>query len=159
MPFLDARGIVTSYAVGGRSLTCPAGSHGFNAIAFAAMDDVGACNPMDDNDHGTHTSGTIGAVGNNGTGVVGVNWTAKIMGLKFLDSGGSGSVGDAVNAIEFAIRVKAALSSTNGANVRVLSNSSSDAFAESIERTIPESMIPAITSSVPLLARSVPVPV
>ncbi|MBI2211945.1 MAG: S8 family serine peptidase, partial [Deltaproteobacteria bacterium] len=34
--------------------------------------------PVDDNDHGTHVSGTIGAVGNNSVGVVGVNWTVKL---------------------------------------------------------------------------------
>ena len=33
--------------------------------------------PLDDQGHGTHTSGTIAAVGNNGEGVVGVNWNAK----------------------------------------------------------------------------------
>ena len=36
-------------------------------------------NPLDDNGHGTHTAGTIAAIGNNGVGVVGVNWTAQIM--------------------------------------------------------------------------------
>src|SRR5262249_54075759 len=40
--------------IGTRSLTCPAGSHGFNAIAFSQFNDVAACNPMDDNNHGTH---------------------------------------------------------------------------------------------------------
>jgi subtilisin family serine protease len=68
-------------------------------------------------------SGTIGAVGNNGVGVVGVNWTASIMGLKFLNASGSGSTADAIKAIEFAIQAKAAFASTGGANVRVLSNS------------------------------------
>src|SRR5207245_7197342 len=52
--------------IGGQSITCPAGSHGFNAI-------TNVCDPLDDNNHGSHVSGTIGAVGNNGTGVVGVN--------------------------------------------------------------------------------------
>jgi len=59
-------------------------------------------NPMDDNDHGTHCSGTIGGVGNNGVGVAGVNWNVKIMGLKFLSSGGSGSTDDAVSCIQYA---------------------------------------------------------
>lgn len=98
--------------VGGRTFTCPALSHGYNAIA-------GSCDPMDDNSHGTHVSGTIGAKGNNLTGVVGVNWTTSIMGLKFLDRNGSGSTSDAINAIEFAIEAKAHA----GVNVRVLSNS------------------------------------
>ena len=98
--------------IGGRSLTCPAGTHGFNAIAFS-------CTPMDDNDHGTHVSGTIGAVGNNAAGVVGVNWLGSIMGLKFLGRNGSGTTSDAIDAIEFAVQAKAG----GLANLRVLSNS------------------------------------
>ena len=46
--------------------------------------------PMDDNSHGTHVAGTIGAIGNNSEGVVGVSWTAHIAALKFLDASGSG---------------------------------------------------------------------
>lgn len=59
-------------------------------------------NPMDDNGHGTHVAGTIGAVGNNGIGVAGVAWNVKLMPLKFLDSKGSGYVSDAVRAIDYA---------------------------------------------------------
>src|SRR2546428_6130604 len=102
--------------IGGQAITCPAGSHGFNAITLV-------CDPLDDNDHGSHLSGTIGAVGNNGTGVVGVNWTASIMGSKFLDATGTGTTADAINAIEFVVQAKAAFAATSGANVRVLSNS------------------------------------
>jgi subtilisin family serine protease len=58
--------------------------------------------PMDDNGHGTHVAGTIGAVGNNGVGVTGVAWTASIMPLKFLDREGSGSLSDAIKAIQYA---------------------------------------------------------
>ena len=58
--------------------------------------------PMDDHFHGTHVSGTIGAVGNNGIGVVGVNWTVRIMPIKFLDAGGSGSTDAAIHAIDYA---------------------------------------------------------
>src|SRR5690242_13413564 len=95
-------------------LTCPAGSHGYNAVART-------CSPADDNQHGTHVSGTIGAIGNNSTGVAGVNWTARIMALKFLDSTGSGAVSDAVDAIEFGLQAKTIFGSA--ANLRVLSNS------------------------------------
>lgn len=59
-------------------------------------------NPMDDNMHGTHVSGTIGAVGANNVGVVGVNWTVRIMPLKFLGSDGSGDTDDAIKAIIYA---------------------------------------------------------
>lgn len=58
--------------------------------------------PFDDQGHGTHCSGTIGAVGNNGIGVVGVSWNVSIMPLKFLNSGGSGSTADAISAVEYA---------------------------------------------------------
>ena len=102
--------------VGGLVITCPAGSHGFNAI-------LNTCNPMDDHAHGTHVAGTIGAVGNNGIGITGVNWTASMMGLKFLSAFGSGSTSDAIKAIDFAIQTKNYFAATAAANVRVLSNS------------------------------------
>jgi len=63
-------------------------------------------NPMDDQGHGTHVAGTIGAVGNNGTGVTGVNWNVSIMALKFLDADGSGSTSDAIAAINYATRMR-----------------------------------------------------
>lgn len=99
--------------VGGQPITCPAGSHGYNAIAHS-------CDPADDHDHGTHVSGTIGAVSDT-IGVVGINWTASIMGLKFLDAEGSGTIEDAIAAIEFAIQAKQQFPQL--ANVRVLSAS------------------------------------
>ena len=85
--------------------------HGFNAIN-------GSGDPFDDHFHGTHCAGTIGAVGNNGIGVAGVNWEAQIMAIKFLDAGGSGSNEDAISAIDYAIARR-----NEGVNLRVLSNS------------------------------------
>jgi subtilisin family serine protease len=41
---------------------------------------------------GQHVAGTIGAAGNNGVGVAGVNWNVKIMPVKFLNAQGSGTV-------------------------------------------------------------------
>ncbi len=103
--------------IGGVSIVCPAGSHGFNAITRT-------CDPLDDNDHGTHTSGTIGAVGNNNLGVVGVNWTARIMGLKFLNFTGQGATSAAIDTMEFARQVKRQFAGTaTPVDVRVLSNS------------------------------------
>ena len=55
-------------------------------------------NPFDDNSHGTHVSGTIGAVGNNGVGVAGVNWNVRIAALKFLNASGNGSTANALSA-------------------------------------------------------------
>ena len=58
--------------------------------------------PMDDHGHGTHCSGTIAAVGNNSTGVIGVAPRAKIMALKFLGSNGSGSSENGALAMRYA---------------------------------------------------------
>ncbi|WFR55615.1 S8 family peptidase [Anaerocolumna sp. AGMB13025] len=58
--------------------------------------------PLDDNGHGTHVAGTIGAVGNNGIGVVGVNWNTQLAALKFLDADGGGYTSDAILAINYA---------------------------------------------------------
>lgn len=57
---------------------------------------------MDDNGHGTHCAGIVGAVGNNNIGVTGVNWKVRIMPLKFMDSSGNGNISDAVAAILYA---------------------------------------------------------
>ena len=62
--------------------------------------------PMDDDGHGTHVSGTIGAVGNNAIGVTGVNWRVSIMGLKFLDAEGNGYTSNAVAAVTYATRMR-----------------------------------------------------
>ena len=116
-----------SVTIRGHNVFCPAGSHGFNAI-------TSSCDPRDDNNHGTHVSGTIGAAGNNSLGVVGVNWKAQMMGLKFMDATGSGPVSGAIDAIEFAIQVKARFAGTaTPVNVRVLSNSwSGSGFSQSL---------------------------
>jgi subtilisin family serine protease len=74
--------------------------------------------PMDDNGHGTHCAGIIGAEGDNGEGIAGVNWKVRIMPLKFLGRGGFGSVDDAIEAINYAIDRK-----EHGVNVRIISAS------------------------------------
>ena len=69
--------------------------------------------PMDDHYHGTHCSGTIGGIGNNGMALVGVNWKVSIMGLKFLNAGGSGYISDAVVCLNYATLMKADLTSNS----------------------------------------------
>lgn len=59
--------------------------------------------PMDDFGHGTHVSGTIGAVGNNGIGVAGVAWDVNMIALKFLGADGYGPTDGAVSAIEYSL--------------------------------------------------------
>lgn len=57
--------------------------------------------PMDDHAHGTHTSGTLGGVGNNSEGVAGVAWNVKIAACKFLNASGSGSTSDAIECVNY----------------------------------------------------------
>ncbi|HSY17051.1 MAG TPA: S8 family peptidase [Candidatus Acidoferrales bacterium] len=71
------------------------GTHGINVVA-------GDSNPWDDYGHGSHVAGIIGAVGDNGVGVVGVCWSAKIMACKFLDSTGNGTISGAIECIDYA---------------------------------------------------------
>ena len=85
--------------------------HGINAIKNTG-------NPLDDNGHGTHVAGIIGAVGDNAQGVVGVSWRVKLVGAKFLSYLGKGSTADAIKAVEYTTRLKKA-----GHNVLVANNS------------------------------------
>lgn len=57
--------------------------------------------PYDDNNHGTHVGGTIGAIGGNGLGSVGMSWNTLLVPLKFLSGTGSGSTSGAIQAIDY----------------------------------------------------------
>lgn len=94
--------------------------NGIDDDANGYIDDVyginsitGSGNPMDDNNHGTHCAGTIGAVANGGGPHVGVAWNVRLMGLKFLSSTGSGSTSDAIECVSYAV----------ARGVKILSNS------------------------------------
>lgn len=88
-----------------------AGEHGYD---FANGD----ADPLDDNGHGSHCAGIIGAAYNNAAGISGINKKVKIMPLKFLDKDGSGWDDDAIasyNYINRAINL--------GTNVVAVNNS------------------------------------
>ncbi|MEL6105541.1 MAG: S8 family serine peptidase, partial [Planctomycetota bacterium] len=92
--------------------------------------------PFDDNSHGTHVAGTIAAVGNNSRGVVGVNWDAKIMALKFLGAAGRGSTSGAVAAIEYVNQMKR----DYGVDIRLTNNSwGGGGYSQSLYDAIEES--------------------
>ena len=80
--------------------------HGWNFEAKTA-------NAKDDHDHGSHCAGTIGATGDNGKGIVGVNWNVTMLPVKFLSASGSGSLQGAIESINYARMMK----------VQVMSNS------------------------------------
>ncbi|HZE11504.1 MAG TPA: S8 family serine peptidase, partial [Burkholderiales bacterium] len=83
----------------------------------------GDSDPNDDNGHGTHVSGIIGAVGNNGIGVAGVAWNAKILPCKFLDSTGSGAIADAIACLDYVAAMK-----DRGVNIVASNNSWGSGF-------------------------------
>jgi thermitase len=88
--------------------------------------------PMDDNGHGTHCAGIVGAEGDNGEGIAGVNWNVSIMPLKFIGKGGFGSTKNAIEAINYVIERKKA-----GVNVRVISASwGSTQYSRALEDVI-----------------------
>jgi len=97
--------------------------HGYNFV-----DDT--FDPMDDNGHGTHVGGTLGAVGNNGIGVAGVNWRCRIVALKILDQAGEGNLCDAIEAMDYVV--------ANG--IRVSNNSwGTGEFSQGLSDVIEES--------------------
>ncbi|MBK6685765.1 MAG: discoidin domain-containing protein [Deltaproteobacteria bacterium] len=87
------------------------GSNGLDDDGNGYVDDVAGWDfysndngPADDNGHGTHVAGTIGASGDNGQGVAGVNWRVQLQALKVLGANGSGSLWGAAQAIHYAAR-------------------------------------------------------
>ncbi len=82
--------------------------NGLNAIE-------GNGNVFDDNGHGSHVSGIIGASGNNTKGIAGVNWNVKIMALKFMDANGDGVDSDAIACMDYAVTMK-----NRGVNLRAV---------------------------------------
>ena len=103
----------------------PAGMAPYHDDELGTIDDLNGYNaidnssdPMDENGHGTHCAGIIGAEGENNLGIAGVNWKVQIMPLKFMGAGGFGTTKDAIEAINYVIDRKKA-----GVNVRIISAS------------------------------------
>ncbi len=66
----------------------------------------GDSDPMDDNGHGTALAGVVGAVGNNGTLIAGVNWNVKIIPCRFLDSTGAGDIAGEIECLNYILSLK-----------------------------------------------------
>jgi hypothetical protein len=81
----------------------------------------GNSDPMDDNAHGSHVAGIIGAAGNNGIGVVGVNWNVRLMSCKMFDADGNGTLAAAITCLDYIAMMK-----DRGVNIVATNNSWSD---------------------------------
>ena len=106
----DGDGIVDNY-------------YGYNA--FSQNGDI-----MDHSGHGTHVAGTIAAEGNNGAGVVGINWTASLMPIRIFNDEGSTNAAAIIRGINYA--------TTHGA--RITTNSwggggANEAIKEAFEKS------------------------
>ena len=88
---------------------------GWDFTGYGAGDN----DPMDVQGHGTHVAGTIAAAGNNGLGMTGVSWNAKVMPLRVFDANGYSSAAGISAAINYATRMRRDF----GVNVRVTNNS------------------------------------
>ena len=91
--------------------------------------------PYDDNEHGTHVAGIIGAALNNGVGGVGVAPHVSLIAIKFMNAQGVGRLSDAIAAINYMVDLKV----SRGVNIVVSNNSwgggaYSAPLAEAIER-------------------------
>ena len=83
--------------------------------------------PNDDNSHGTHVCGTIAQTTNNGIGVAGVAFNARIMPIKVLDQQGNGWDSDVANGITWAVN--------NGAKIISLSLGGPD-YSQTLEDAV-----------------------
>ncbi len=88
-------------------------NNGYIDDVFGINSITGTGDPFDDNDHGTHCSGTIGARANGGGGHVGVTWNVRIMGLKFLGASGGGSIANAIECLNYAVAKGAKISNNS----------------------------------------------
>lgn len=100
--------------------------HGYDFTA-------GTANPTDSGDHGTHTAGTIAAVGDNGTGLIGANSRSRIMALKVSSDGTYFTTDAVIEAVQYAAMMR-----SRGANVVAINASfggggSSDAEKSAIQ--------------------------
>lgn len=106
-----------------------------DCYGYSAVTSTG--DPMDENGHGTHVAGTIGASANNGVGVTGVNWDVQIIGCQFLDADGFGSTAAAIECIDYMTNLKV----NHGVNLVATNNSwGGGPYSESLRTAISDSI-------------------
>ncbi|MCP3978666.1 MAG: S8 family serine peptidase [bacterium] len=108
---------------------------GFDFVTCNEFNFVGSClvgqlpdnDPMDEHYHGTHVAGIAAARGNNGTGIAGVMWNAKVMPVRGLNRQGAGLLSELMQGIVYAAE--------NGAHV--INNS----WSRALPGKAPESLV------------------
>ena len=108
-------------------------SNGYVDDCFGIDPTTPDSDPIDDDGHGTHVAGIIGAVGNDGIGVAGINWQVRILACKMLNAAGSGTIAEALECLDYITAMK-----TRGVNVVAMNaswatNGFSQALLDSIE--------------------------
>jgi subtilisin family serine protease/subtilisin-like proprotein convertase family protein len=86
-------------------------SHPDDLIGWNAYNNTN--NPFDDNAHGTHVAGTIGATGNDGVGIAGINWDIQLMPVKFLNANGQGTISQFIIGFNYAVAHGAMISNNS----------------------------------------------
>ena len=84
-----------------------------------ASDPGDYCSGKSSSWHGTHVAGTIGAISNNGTGVVGVNWASKIQPVRALGACG-GYTSDIADGMRWAAGIEVSGVPVNATPARVI---------------------------------------
>jgi len=80
-------------------------------IGWDTLDDDN--DPMDSDVHGTMVTGILGAVGDNGVGMAGVNWQVRVMAMRFQASVNNFAITDAAEALDYAVAAGASISSNS----------------------------------------------
>jgi len=99
-----------------------------DCFGFNGFDGTG--NAFDDDGHGTHVAGIIGAITNNGEGIAGVSWNVKIIPCKFLDNQGNGNINQELTCIQYISNLK----TQKGLNIVALNASYGGEYTSNSER-------------------------
>jgi len=113
----------------------------------------GGTDPLDDFGHGTAVSGIIGAVTDNSLGIAGLDWHAKLLPIKVLDSSGSGDISDISEALAYLTAKKTAGKNIVAANMSLGQyNTGADHYTEEDPASLKERCQEAYNAGIVLVA-------
>lgn len=104
-----------------------------DVYGFDFRNDDGSVFDLGENPHGTHVAGILAAKGNNGLGVVGVNWDINLISAKIMGLDGRGYISDAVEAFDYVTKLR----TLKGLNIVATNNSwGTTAYSFSLESAV-----------------------